>query len=91
MKLFQHFTADEVRRHFVYRGWFAGLVPVYIGDLRDGSPNLSVRNGIPELALDIVEGLFATFALLAQLCGRDIETTPLLITERLDGAPLGDL
>lgn len=91
MNFFQHFTADEIRRNFVYRGWFVGLVPVYIGDLRDGSPNLSVRNGIPDLALDIAEGLYATFVLLAHVCGRDIDTFPLKITERLDGAPLGDL
>lgn len=91
MKLFQHFTADEVRRNFVYRGWFAGVVPVYIGDLSGDCPDLAVRNGIPELALDIVEGIVATFMMLADLLGIEVAGYPLKITERLDGAPLGDL
>jgi hypothetical protein len=91
MRLFQHLTPSQISRHFVYRGLMFGLVPVYVGDLSRGMPDISVRNGIPELMLDMAEGLYAGFSYLAELLGHDVEGFPIRITGRLDGAPLEDL
>jgi hypothetical protein len=82
---------DVLVRHFRYRGWFCGIVPVYVGPLKgfDG-PNVTVRNGIPEWTLDAAGLLWNGFVALAVLINPVIQPQgwPIRITGRLDGAPL---
>lgn len=91
MRLFQHFTPAQIKEHFVYRGLMFGLVPVYVGNLSRFAPEVSVRNGIPESALDVAEALFDAFCAVARYLGHDFDTYPITITGRLDGEPLEDL
>lgn len=80
---------EVLAEHFVYRGWFCGLVPVYVGPLGAASPLVATRNGIPDFALDLVEALFAGFCFVAACLVHDFEPTfPLSITGRLDGLPI---
>lgn len=88
MKFFQHFEPDYLTRKFVYRGLLFGWVPVYIGDLRSGCPDISVRNGVPELVLDVGEALYDAFCRVASFLGQDFDSYPITITGRLDGAAL---
>lgn len=91
MAVFDRIPPTELARHFRYRGWFCGIVPVYVGDLRgvDG-PNVAVRNGIPEWTLDAAHMLWDGFMALVFLVRPDAEDPgwPIRITGRLDGRPL---
>lgn len=80
-------------REFIYRGWFCGLVPVYVGPLRGvEGPAVAVRNGVPEWTLDAVHVLHNAFAWTVAALGLgDVAGVwPIKITGRLDGAPLED-
>lgn len=86
MAVFGQLSKEEIRKQFVYRGWLYGIVPVYVGDMTDYSPNLSVRNGVPEFVLDLVE---AIVAFIVSLSPPDAPLShSLKLTERLDGKPL---
>lgn len=89
MPFFNHITDDDLRDHFVYRGWLFGVVPVYVGNLSDPAPTLSTRNGIPEFWLDLFEALYGGFCAIGlSLVPGFTAEFPLHITGRLDGAPL---
>ena len=51
----------ELGRQFTHYGWFAGLVPVYIGNLQSEGPTLVERNWVPEWYFSLVEALFEVF------------------------------
>jgi len=42
---------------FTHKGWFCGIVPVYIGD-PNGTCLLMTRNLVPEFVLDCVSFIF---------------------------------
>lgn len=90
MAVFQHIPPDQLRAHFRYRGWFCGLVPVYVGALRgvDG-PNVAVRNGVPEWTLDLAHLAWGAFCHVAELLNPEAAQVgfPIKITGRLDGRP----
>jgi len=89
MSIFRPLTAQQLKADFVYRGWIFGLVPVYVGDLRDPAPNIATRNGVPEFLLDVMQGLFDGFCIIAATLAPDFEpSNAISITGRLDGKPL---
>lgn len=78
-------------RHFRYRGWFCGVVPVYVGDVNAShGPEVAVRNGVPEWTLDLAHLLWDGFMALAVLLNPTVQDPgwPIKITGRLDGLPL---
>lgn len=78
-------SEKDLRERFVYRGWLYGIVPVYVGDVRQHSPALSVRNGVPEFVLDLSEAIVGAILTLAP---NFQPTHPIKLTGRLDGKPL---
>lgn len=90
MAVFQHIPPDQLRAHFRYRGWFLGLVPVYVGEVgHPQGPNVAVRNGVPEWALDLAHVLWGAFVSVAGLVNPMAYQAPfpIKITGRLDGRP----
>lgn len=74
---------------FQYRGWFFGIVPVYVGNLTSGQPTLATRNGVPDWWMDAVEVLFSSFCFIAACLVHDfVPFYPIRVTGRLDGKPL---
>lgn len=89
MGLFYNIPAEILASEFQHRGWFFGLVPVYIGNLKSGKPTLATRNGVPDIWMDVVEGLFAGFCFIAACLVHDFAPSiPIRVTGRLDGKPL---
>lgn len=91
MAVFQHIQPEDMARHFRYRGWFCGIVPVYVGDLQSvNGPAVSVRNGIPEWTLDLVHVLWDGLLGLVLMVNPAHQDSgwPIKITGRLDGKPL---
>lgn len=78
-------SEKDLREKFIYRGWLYGIVPVYVGDVRKHSPELSVRNGVPEFVLDLVE---AIVGVMLTLSPNFQPSHPIKLTARLDGKPL---
>lgn len=81
---FNRVPASELGTTFTHYGWFCACVPIYLGDLETDCPNVTVRNGVPDFLLDVVEGLFAAFCLVCSLANPAfIAEYPLLITGRI--------
>lgn len=82
----------EIPNHFVYRGYFAGCVPIYLGDLKDETANICEQNGIPELVLTIAIVLMDIGGRIALALGIEPKDprgwNPVWITSRIDGKPL---
>lgn len=53
---------------YTHYGWAYGFIPVYVGGLEEGDETLlvSVRNWVPEWALDFAEAAFNCFSRLAK-------------------------
>lgn len=91
MPILHRIPPDVLAREYVYRGWFAHIVPVYVGRL--DNPNgtaVSTRNGIPEFLLPVASWLwalvqFAVAPFAPEFADRGL---PIGITGRLDGRPL---
>lgn len=67
---------DRVPRHqlgttFRYKGWFLGLVPVYIDDPDSLAPMMTERNGVPTWWFGLVVELFDLFAFCASIAAPD--------------------
>lgn len=81
MAIFDRIPADQLGTTFTHRGWFCGLVPVYIGNLESEAPLLVERNGIPEWWHSFVEALFGTFVFVATMLAPDYEPMyPIIVT-----------
>lgn len=71
----------ELGTKYSHYGWFAGLVPVYLGDIASEAPIVIERNWVPEWYFWAVEALFGFFCWMCSLLVPDFEPTfPLLIT-----------
>lgn len=91
MAVFRRIPPAVLARHFVYRGWLCGIVPVYVGPVQAvEGPNIAVRNGIPEWTLDAAHLFWDGFLMLAYFANPAMPSPgwPIRITGRLDGAPL---
>lgn len=80
-------------RHFVYRGWFCGIVPVYVGRLNEpGGPPVTCRNGVPEWLLDFAHVAWDAAVFLATMANPAYVSSgwPIKVTGRLDGLPITD-
>lgn len=91
MSLFKRIPARDLPAHFTHRGWFLGLVPVYLADVRTDSPRVETRNWVPDLALEVAAWLFEAFCWSCDVLGLPIDTSfPMLITGRIDGTRIAD-
>ncbi len=61
MSILHRIPPAELERQFTHRGWFLGLVPVYLGDLDSDGPLVAERNWVPEWWFTLAEGLFGLF------------------------------
>lgn len=84
-----HLDQATVRELFVYEGTFGG-VPVWIGDLKDDSPNIAARNGCPEFLLTVVAFAYETTACMMDWLNIPCRGYPVKIRARLDGTDLDD-
>ena len=85
MSILDPVPRDQLGTTLTHRGWFCGLVPVYIGNLDSDTPTLIERNGIPEWWFSFVDWLFGTFVLVATTLVPDYEPQyPILITGALE-------
>ena len=83
MAVINRLTKDEIKKDYDSYGLFIGILPVYIGDIH-GECRLSERNWIPEIAFDIVEGLFGVFCEVSCIINPDFDPVfPIKITGRL--------
>jgi len=91
MAVFDRLSPELIRRNFTYRGWFCGLVPVYVGNLNAAfGPDVAARNGVPDLLLDLAEMAWNGFcSLMVYLDPRAAMVGfPIRITSRIDGRPI---
>lgn len=89
MAVFKRIPEPVLLQRFTHRGWFMGLVPIYLGEIETGCPVLAVRNWVPEVAFDLGSLLFELFCLAADVVIPGVEFEfPIKITGRLDGRPL---
>lgn len=72
MALTKWISKEELKKDFTHYGLFFGLVPVYLGDI-EGDMLIATRNGIPDIFMDTVEVLFATFVFIATFIKPDFE------------------
>lgn len=78
---FNRVTKSELSTRFSHYGWFCGLVPVYVGNLDSGCPELEARNGIPEFYFTCIEGMFGLFCWAASFVNPEFEPMfPIQIT-----------
>lgn len=91
MSILHPIKPQELKDHFVYRGFLAGCVPVYLGAIDQDSPMLSERNGVPCWCLDLAIGACMLVDGICQALGMpQANGLPIQITSRLDGTPLDD-
>jgi hypothetical protein len=91
MAFFHHHTEEQLMADgFVYRGRFAGLVPVYLGSLSTDTPDVTTCNWCPEWVLDLTICLFQMCAVLVQAMGGEVDGFPVYIQSRIDGVCLDD-
>lgn len=73
----------------VYRGRFAGIIPIYIGRLDIEAPIVSTANWVPDWVLDLAEYIcYGVDALTELFGGEPSEAFPLQVRSRFDGLPL---
>ncbi len=94
MSILNAIPQAQLKDFFVYRGLFAGVVPIYLGDLKPGEHEAGIceQNGIPELALTLAIVLMDIGGRLAFALGIQPKDprgwNPVWITSRIDGKPL---
>ena len=81
-----------LKDNFVYRGLFAGCVPVYLGDLKADEVGICAQNGTPEAMLSLAIILMefgGNAALMLGFKPKDPRGwNPIWITSRIDRKPL---
>lgn len=91
MALFRHLTPQELEEEgLIYEGYFARVVPIYLGNLDEEAPLIAARNWVPEWVLDVVSLLCQLSVPLIELTGGQAGGFPLRVTARLDGKPLSE-
>ena len=50
---------------YTHKGWIFGVVPVYLGNLESGAPNVEVRRWVPEWWFDLWAAMFDLFTMVA--------------------------
>jgi hypothetical protein len=56
MAVFNQLSKNRIDELFTHRGWFCGLVPVYV-NLESRENEMAVRNWVPEFTLDLLQAL----------------------------------
>lgn len=75
----------ELGTLYTHKGWFLGLVPVYVGDPRSPVPLVVERNGIPVWWFDLVTCLHMLLCDLMCLASPEFEPTFFItITAKLE-------
>lgn len=67
------------KEDYPYKGLYAYVVPIYIG-YREGMPDITVREVVPERALDVVEWLVFKSASLMLTSDPNAAIDPIIIT-----------
>jgi hypothetical protein len=62
---FDRIPASDIGRTWRYKGWFLGLVPVWIDNPAAEAPMIVERNGVPTWWFDAVSLLHDLFAFVA--------------------------
>ena len=70
--LFGRVPRHELGTVYRFKGWFLGLVPVYIDD-PDGECLVVERNGVPEFVMQLALALFEGFCWVCQTVDPDSE------------------
>lgn len=60
MSVLRRLSRDEIKENFTHKGWFMGVVPVYIDDPLSPFPVLATRNWIPDWYMDLVQTILET-------------------------------
>ena len=71
----------ELSTKYSHYGWFAGLVPIYLGDIDSDAPVIAERNWVPEWYFLVVEILFGLLCWVSSILFPSFEPAfPMLIT-----------
>lgn len=81
MSILHRLSREEIRSRYTHTGWFAGLVPCYVGKIDTDCPDLCERNWCPEWWFDVVGTLFAGFCFVAIMLDPEFDSAfPILLT-----------
>lgn len=81
MSWFNPIPPHELGTTYTHTGWFAGLVPVYVGDVDTDCPRVVERNGCPKWWFSLIEGVFIVCCWVTSRTCDDFEPAfPILIT-----------
>lgn len=84
MSWFNPVPPSELGTKYSHYGWFAGLVPIYMGDVDSDAPVITERNWVPEWYFWTMEAVFGLFCWVMSMLSADFEPAfPMVITGRI--------
>lgn len=83
MALLQRLSKEEIRSRYKFKGLAFGLVPVYLSDTNDHTPDIAVRNWIPDWTFEVVAHFYFLLFDLVDPCGFQDRAFPFKITGRI--------
>jgi len=84
MSILNPIPQSEIGTKYSHYGWFAGLVPIYIGDIDSEGPVVIERNWVPEWYFWAVDALFGLFCFIcSSLNPQFVPSFPILISGKV--------